>query len=52
MAAINDYYKQIVPFEQAMLQGTWEASDEDAADENGMLLATFDRKKFKIRKED
>ena len=52
VAAINDYYKQIVPFEQAMLQGSWEASDEDAADENGMLLATFDKKKFKIRKED
>jgi hypothetical protein len=27
ISAINDFYKQIVPFETAMFQGTWQASN-------------------------
>ena len=42
VAAINDFYKQIVPFDTSMFQGTWQTSNEDAEDQNGMLMQTFD----------
>ena len=45
VAAINDFYKQIVPFETAMFQGSWQAPAKDAEDTSGMLLQTFTHQK-------
>jgi hypothetical protein len=38
VAAINEYYRQIVPLETAMFQGDWQASNEDAENRKGILL--------------
>ena len=42
VAAINDFYKQIVPFDTSMFQGTWQVSNEEAENPLDMLMQTFD----------